>query len=787
MVDSAVILPNGWKLSPYGNQLALGDLPLHVTVSKNGKLAAVTNNGQSKQSIQLIDVRRERILSTIPIAKSWYGLAFSDNNKFLYASGGNDNRIMKYSLNNGVLQVADSIYLSNKKKAFISPAGFALDETNKKIYVVTKDDSSLYILNEGSKTAPVRLRLPAEGYTCIFSPDKKILYISCWGAAKVCRYVPATNSFLEPITVGAHPTDMVMNKKGTLLYVANAEDNSVSVIDIENSKLSETLNAALYPEALPGSTTNAVALSTDEKTLYIANADNNCLSIFDVSVPGVARSKGYIPTGWYPTSIAVAGKKILVTNGKGLTSLPNPAGPNPMNIKQAVHYQLADTGTRVINQYIAGLFSGSLSLFSEPKAAALAVLSAQVYKNTPYSKAKELVTNGEVGNPIPSVVGAASPIKYVFYIIKENRTYDQVLGDVPGGNGDTSLVFFGKYYTPNQHKIVNDYVLLDNFYVDAEVSADGHNWSMGAHANDFLEKTWPTSYGGRGGGFDAEGNREIANNINGFIWDHCKRKDISYRSYGEFGSKEKANIKALEGHMAANFKGWDMQTPDTTRLRQWKEDFDSLLAINQVPQFNTVRFGNDHTEGMRKGGLTPYAYMADNDYAVGLFLEHLSASPLWSQSLVLIVEDDAQNGADHVDAHRSTGYIVGPYVKRNFVDHTMYSTSSFLRTIELVLGMPPMTQYDAAATSLWRSFTAVPNFNPFKAILPNVDLKARNTASSVWQEKSEKFNFAKEDAVNDREFNEVLWYGLKGTSRPFPAPTRMGFLNVRKVGDKNDD
>ena len=786
-IDSVILLPNGWKLSPYGTQVPLGDLPLHIAVSKNGKLAAVTNNGQSSQSIQLIDVARKKVVATIPIAKSWYGLAFSNNSKFLYASGGNDNRIMKYAVKQESLEVMDSIYLTTLKKALVSPAGFALDEVNKKIFVVTKEDSSLYILQEGNKSTPLQFKLPAEGYTCIFSTDKKILYISCWGAAKICRFVPATNSFLEPILVGTHPTDMVLNKKGTLLYVANAEDNSVSVIDTKNEKVSETLNAALFPNALPGSTTNAVALSKDEKTLYIANADNNCLSVFDVSVQGSAKSRGYIPTGWYPTSIAVLGKQILVTNGKGMTSLPNPAGPNPMNIKQAVHYQLADTGTRILNQYIGGLFTGTLSFIPEPSTTELSILSQKVYANTPYSKAKELLANGEKGNPIPMNVGDASPIKHIFYIIKENRTYDQVLGDVPGGNGDTSLVFFGKYYTPNQHKIVNDFVLLDNFYVDAEVSADGHNWSMGAHANDFLEKTWPTSYGGRGGGYYAEGLREIANNKNGFIWDHCKRNGISYRSYGEFGSNATANIKALEGKMCAGFTGWDMKTPDTTRYSQWVQDFDSLVAINQVPQLSTLRFGNDHTEGMKKGALTPYAHVGDNDYAVGLFLEHLSASPIWKESLVLIVEDDAQNGADHVDAHRSTGYLVGPYVKRNFIDHSMYSTSSFLRTIELVLGMPPMTQYDAAASSLWRSFTSVPDFTSYKVLMPKVDLSARNTTASAWQESSEKFNFAKEDGVPDREFNEVLWYGLKGTGRAFPAPTRMGFLNVSKSsGDKDD-
>ena len=306
-------------------------------------------------------------------------------------------------------------------------------------------------------------------------------------------------------------------------------------------------------------------------------------------------------------------------------------------------------------------------------------------------------------------VGDPSPIKYVFYIVKENRTYDQVLGDVKEGNGDTSLVLFGEKITPNQHKLVKEFVLLDNFYVDGEVSADGHNWTLGANSNDYLEKTWVTSYGGRGGEYDAEGNREIANNKNGFIWDNCKRAGVSYRTYGEFADNYKANIPILKNHFCPYYTSWDQRVRDTTRFNQWKREFDSLLIIGQVPQFNSLRFINDHTEGQSLGRPTPFAHVADNDLAVGLFVEHLSNSSIWNKCLIIAVEDDAQNGPDHVDAHRSTAYIAGGLVKRHFVDHTMYSTSSLLRTIELILGMPPMTQYDAAAESLWRCFSKKTN------------------------------------------------------------------------------
>ncbi|HXC05442.1 MAG TPA: alkaline phosphatase family protein, partial [Bacteroidia bacterium] len=374
-------------------------------------------------------------------------------------------------------------------------------------------------------------------------------------------------------------------------------------------------------------------------------------------------------------------------------------------------------------QYIGSLFLGTLSRIAVPDAQTLGSWSAQTYKNTPVNQEGERKREEGHANPIPMKVGEASPIKYVFYIIKENRTYDQVLGDVKAGNGDASLVLFGERVTPNQHELAKAFVLFDNFYVDGEVSADGHNWSTGAYATDYLEKTWPTSYGGRGGDYDAEGNRAIANNKNGFIWDLCKRNNCSYRTYGEFADNYKPNIPVLKDHYCKYYTSWDQKVRDTSRFYQWRKDFDSLLAIGKVPQLNTLRFINDHTEGLKKGRPTPFAHVADNDLAVGLFVEYLSKSPIWKESAVFIVEDDAQNGPDHVDAHRSTLYVAGGFVKRGYVDHSMYSTSSVLHTIELILGLPPMSQYDAAAPSLWKSFSEIPDTRPFMSRRAQVDLK----------------------------------------------------------------
>ena len=784
--SSRVMLPNGWGLTPVGKSLPLGDLPLNIAVSPSRKLMAVTNNGQSVQSIQLIDARKEKVLDAAVIPKSWYGLKFSADNKYLYASGGNDNRILKYKVQKNKLVLIDSILLGKKWPERISPAGIDIDDARNLLYVVTKENNSLYIVDLAKKEIKKKIPIGGEGYSCLLSPDKKILYISCWGCDKVIVY-NTDNGNKSEIDVGDNPNELLLNKTGTILYVANANDNSVSVISTSENKVIETLNAALFPNAPPGSTSNGLALNATEKRLYIANADNNCLAVFDVSKPGFSHSEGFIPTGWYPTNVKVIGKKIFVANGKGFSSKPNAKGPDPTNKEEEVEYQKAlYNKNRSQTEYIGGLFKGTMSIISEPGETQLGIYSSLVYKNTAYKKEQETMASGEVGNPIPMKVGDKSPIKYIFYVIKENRTYDQVLSDIPGGNGDTSLLLFGERITPNQHKLAKEFVLFDNFYVDGEVSADGHNWTMGAYATDFLEKSWPTNYSGRGGDYNGEGTRVIANNKGGFIWDHCKKAGVSYRSYGEFTEAvKKGNIPSLQNHFSSTYTGWDMNTKDTTRFYQWQKEFDSLLKINAVPRFNSLRMGNDHTSGLRKGSPTPFAHVADNDLAVGLLVDYLSKSPIWKETAIFIVEDDAQNGPDHVDAHRTTAYVAGGFVKRKFIDHTMYSTSSMLRTIELILGIPPMTQFDAAAEPMWRSFTPVANLTPFNALPSNINLNDKNVAVNKWQQKSETFNFAKEDSAPDVEFSEVIWHAVKGETVMFPGPRRAAFLKVKE--EKDDD
>lgn len=776
-----ILLPNGWSITPVGKSLPLGDLPLNIAVSSSEKLIAVTNNGQSDQSVFLVDAVNDRILDTIEIGKSWLGLAFARDDHSLFASGGNDNWIIKFDIAGKKLKPGDTIRLGKPWPEKISPAGLAYDDHKKRMYVVTRGNNSLYIIDVPHKNVIKRFDLGGEGYTCILSENHKILYISCWGCDRVLMFDIPAQHFKASVSVGSHPNDMCLSKEGKYLFVANANDNTISVIDLRKNEVIEVLDAALYPDSPSGSTTNSVSLSKDDKTLYIANADNNCLAVFDVSQPGNSRSRGVVPAGWYPTCVRIAKGKIFIANGKGFTSRANPFGPDPAHKQR--HQKKPEQEKPLKVQYIAGLFRGTLSIIAEPGQAQLGIYSQVVYRNNPYNKEQEKIATGIPGNPVPMKVGDTSPVKYIFYIIKENRTYDQVLGDLLQGNHDTSLVLFGRKITPNQHKLTADFVLLDNFYVDGEVSADGHNWSMGAYATDYLEKTWPTAYGGRGGSYDAEGILKIASNKNGFIWDLCKRYGASFRTYGEFADDYKPNIPVLRDHYCPYYTSWDQSVYDTTRFYQWKRDFDSLVVIHKVPQLNTLRFINDHTQGLKAGALTPFAQVADNDRAVGLFVQYLSHSPIWKESVVFILEDDAQDGPDHVDAHRSTAYIAGGFIKRGFVDHTMYSTSSVLRTIELILGLPPMSQYDAAATPMWRCFNDTSDSSGFTAIGPFTDLIEKNTALNEWQQKSEEFDFSKEDRAPDEIFNHVLWFSVKGPLTPCPPPRRSAFLKVHEDQD----
>ncbi len=786
ITQKRLLLPNGWHITEVGATLPLADLPLNLISTPDKKHLFALNCGHGAQMVHTIDITNQQITDMDTLAKSWLGIAVHPDREEVYTSGGNDNRIYIFDMSEHQLSLKDSVVLgASYPEEKILVAGMEVDRNGQWLYAVSREDSALYVIDIEARSVEKRIPLPHEPYTCLLSPNKEELYVSYWTGGSVGT-IGTTDHQLQPeIPVGSNPNDLKTTEDGAYLFVANANDNSVSVISTETRKVIETIGTALYPDAPTGSTTNGLALSEDNNTLFIANADNNCVAVFDISEKGESRSLGFIPTGWYPTDVEVVGNQLFVSNGKGSKGkIGNPEGPQ------------AGIPTKNREQYIGRLYKGSLSMIDIPDEETLATYSRIVYENTPYTKEREMLTEGEADHPIPAKVGDPSPIKYVFYFVKENRTYDQMFGDMPEGNGDSSLCLFPEQISPNHHQLAREFVLLDNFYVDAEVSQDGHNWSSGAYATDYVEKQWPTTYSGRGGSFNyySEGSHPKE----GYIWDYCDRAGVSWRNYGMFvrsygdmafqeGIRGEVGIPSVEKHSYLGYPGYNLDFLDIDRMALWATDFDSLVAADALPQFHSIRIGNDHTYGARVGKRTPRAMVADNDLALGRFVEHISKSPIWKESAIFVLEDDAQNGPDHVDAHRSIALVISPYTKRKEVISEMYTTSSMLRTMELILGLPPMSQYDAGATPMWACFTSTADMTPYTALPAQIDLDERNQEDNEIAKISESFDWSEVDRAPDHAFSQVIWKAVKGIDSEMPAPRRSAFIKVLEEEEETEE
>lgn len=824
--DGSVLLPNQWSLRPVGKQIELRDFPVNIAVHPGGRFVAILHSGHSAHQVSILDLIKGVTVSHADLTQSFYGLEFSHDGSRLYCSGAGEEVIHSFEFQNGNLAKHEKIQLREMKERAV-PAGLTLARDGHTLFAanvwgdrITRVDllpqpKTLDILlrtNSGPLLNTERMRtsdFDAEAaakraevyllqanpddtfpYACRFDEKKQRLYVSLWAQSSVAVIDLKSNQVIARWPTEEHPCEMVLNRSGKLLFVANANRNTVTVLNTESGKAIETIWAALYPQSPPGSTPNSLALSPDEKTLFVANANVNVVAVFDVSTPGKSRSLGFIPVGWYPTSVRVTpdGKHLLVANGKGAIPKANPLGPQPafnMNTNRTI-------------EYIASLFRGTLSIIdlpSRPKLEQqLKEYTANAYQCSPLNANAQVSAPRSSGNPIPLKPGEPCPIKYVFYIVKENRTYDQVLGDMPQGNGNSKLCLFPERVTPNHHKLARDFVLLDNFYADAEVSADGHEWSMGAYATDFVEKMWPLNYGHnrpKKYPYPAEGNFPIAAPAGGYLWDRAKAAGVSYRSYGEFvellpDSMDPAvtRVKSLQGHLDVHYRGFDLGYRDVKRAERFISELKRFESEGDMPRLQIVRLPNDHTQGTSRRARTPTAYVADNDLAFGQIVEAISHSKFWPESAIFVVEDDAQNGPDHVDAHRTIAFVISPYVKRGAVDSNMYSTSSMLRTIELILGLQPMSQFDAAARPMFNSFQPRPDLTPYTVLPPNVDLEAIN-GEHAWGGKL-NMNFAKEDAADDLLLNEVIWRSVRGENSPMPPPVRAGFVFTQQK-DKDDD
>ena len=823
--DGAVLLPNQWHLRPAGSQIKVGDFPVNIALHPEGQFAAVLHCGNGQHEVQILDIAAGKIVSRVNLHEAFYGCAFTADGARLVVSGSGDEVLHFFKFSGGFLSEPSEVRLRPQKERGI-PGGFAISADGETIYVanvwgqtvsrvrLTKDaaevtDLALAKEGDASKLVPevgemtddpsitkrAAVLLDTTGkdaafpYTCVLDEARNRLYVSLWGRKQVAVIDVQQWKEIARWDAEDHPNEMLLTKNGRYLFVANANRNSVSVLDTESGKIAETLIAELMPDAPPGNTPNSLALSPNEEFLYVANANINCVAVFEVEHIGKSRSLGFIPTGWYPTSVRVAkGGRLLVANGKGVVSRANRNLTQPGSKSPPVG----------VTEYIASILQGTVSWIKLPSeqdelAEQVKKWTTTCYANMP-TAAKRIAAANLAGNPIPRSVGEPSPITHVIYIIKENRTFDQVLGDLGRGNGDPSLCIFGQDITPNHHALARDFVTLDNFYVESEVSADGHEWTMGAYATDFVEKNWPLSYGhdGRKFPYPAEGDFAAATPAGGYLWDRAAEAGVSYRSYGEFTTSPKlkdtipgtAKVKALEGHFDPFYYEFDTSYPDVKRAERFLSELARFEKEGEMPRLQIVRLPNDHTSGASLGKPTPIAHLADNDLALGMLVEGVSKSAFWKSTAIFVIEDDAQNGPDHVDAHRTIAFAVSPYVRHGALDSTLYSTASMLRTMELILGLKPMSQFDALAMPMFASFQKKPNLAPYTALMPKVDREEKIPKTAWGVEESAGMDFAKEDAADDLRLNEIVWRNVRGANSPMPAPTRRAWV---LAGDTDGD
>ncbi len=786
-----MLLPNGWSLLPVGHQISLGDFPVNMVLHPSGRWALVAHGGYGTHELVAVDLAARRVASRVTVQETYLGLALAPSGRRVFLSGGTGQQIYEFSFRNGYLVLVRTIKLNAPDEKPLVPAGLSISQDGKRLYAACAwgDAVSVIPLN---KPEQVQLwSLPQDSYPYLALEDKSRgrVYVSLWGAAAVAVLDAHTGQLLQRWKTDSHPTEMLLSPDGKTLFVACANSNTVHVIDTSSGRTLEVISAALYPHKdMPtGTTPNSIALTPDGQILLVANANNNTVAVFNVSRPGRSVSLGLIPTGWYPTAVRFCPQRklICVLNGKGLGSRANPLGPQPER-----------EPPRNIREYIAGLFQGTLQLVRMPDPPTLARYTARARRASPLREDLRPVSKRPKGNPIPAKVGDPSPIKHCIYIIKENRTYDQVFGDLPQGNGDPRLCLFPRRVTPNHHALAEQFVLLDNFYVNGEVSADGQEWSLAAYATDFIEKSWPLLYRGQSRrvmNYLGDGNYPIAYPRHGYLWDHCHRYGVSFFVFGMWlktparvDEPAQPRFEVVQGRYDPWYRPWDLDYLDQDRAKRFIQVLKQWEAKGSMPQLVILQLPNDHTYGLRAGKRTPTAMVADNDLALGMIVEAVSHSRFWKQTAIFVVEDDAQNGPDHVDAHRTVALVISPWTKRRYVDSTLYSTVSMLRTMELILGLPPMSQFDAAATPMYNSFQSKPDLTPYKHLPAQVNLNARNPDGTPGARISSTLDFSRADAADDLILNRLVWQSVKGPQSVMPAPVRASFLMVIPEDDDEE-
>ena len=791
-------LPLGWRITPAGRQIRLdGDFPTRILILRGDRLLVLTS-GFHNQGLTLLISKSGARLASINLGKVFGDMAVDAVRRHVFIAAGG--QIKETQFRNQLLTRHEALApvdfgaavlraTITRDQIYLQPAIRILGIDARDQYisgVAMGHDGALFAVNINKdmvyRLAPVTYKREATApsgygaYRVAVSPDGSILAVSNWGDESVSLFTTSSLKLVARVATGSHPNDLAFAPDGRL-FVANAGSNSVTVI--QGARAIETIKTSLHPQDPVGSTPDAVLVDHAGKRLFVANADNNDIAVIDISVPGHSEVRGFIPTGWYPSALAISpdDKTLYVGIAKGLKSRSNvpPLSQNPRQ----------QPGNGVSYDFVGDTLTGYISIIDIARDRNLRHYTRQVMRNFP--------------SPKPSILGRLHAeevqrnvfpkIHHVLYIIRENRTYDQVLGDLGKGNGDASLTLFGENVTPNAHRIAREWVLFDNLFVNGEVSENGHQWSDAAYANDFVSKAWLQTYSGRPEPKAAESelgaDERLRSSPAGYIWDNCARHGVTFRTYGEFayfhsGPDEGPRFVArgLDGHASLEWlklahRGWTDITqgrdPDLANI--FIHELRQAEGSGNWPQFMVMSLGEDHTHALLPGHYTPSAMVASNDQALGMIVEAISHSRFWNDTVIFVIEDDAQDGPDHVDCRRTVGFVISPYIKRGFVDSTLYTTASMLHTMELILRLPPMTQFDRAALPMFAAFTVRPDFRPYDNLPPQVDLSAKNPSSGPGATASSRLDLSAYDRADPHEMNRILWQAFK-PGVPLPAPVR---------------
>ncbi len=793
--DGSYLVPTGQFLTPAGKHVEVNDRPLGLVLAPNAAtIAVVTGSNFAPRALHVIDVQSNQVVQSEPLKDSFAGVAFSKNGDTIYIGGGESHEVK--ILRKG----ADGRFAADAAIAIpnSAPSGLALSPDDSTLVVALNKKHAAAIIDTRTKD----VRIVETGnypYTAAFSADGKKAYVTNWAGRRPKGGDTADETFrivLDPrtgipssgtvsvidvaaarvvkeIEVGLHPSGLAIHTASNRLYVANANSDSVTAIDTKTDRITGVINVRPFRKAPLGSSPNALAVTRDGKTLYVANAANNAVAVVDT---GKREVKGLIPTGWYPAAVGLSGdeKQLFIASGYGFGSIAATKG--------------GKSGRSYRDR------AGVVSIVDVPGSTQLAAWTKDVMRNN--NAAAEWTTKpASPQHPVPMNAGQASPIKHVFYVIKENRTYDQVFGDLKQANGDASLVQFGRDVTPNHHALVEQFVILDNFFAPGDQSALGHRWCTQGYASDWVHKY--------------SNGRNDTNPMlyapSDFLWDNAKAHNVSVRSYGERGTvtfsppnvswtdvyndwKNKTNkiqiaaktpVLGLKDIYSPRYPGFQMTIPDQVRVDRFLEDFQEFEKNGNLPRLTVLLLPTDHTDGTAPGFPTPRAMVADNDLALGRLVEAISKSRYWKDSAIFVVEDDAQNGLDHVDGHRTVALVIGPWVKRKVVDSTFYTTINMFRTIEQILGLPPANQFDLAAEPMFTVFATQADTTPYRALPNQIPLDEMNPPARALRglqrelaEASMKMDFDEPDAAPEDVLNRAIWHSVKGFATPYPEARR---------------